>query len=466
MGLTLPTLVGVVLVAVFVVVAALRPRRAVVMYALLGATPPAVQLGAFAGRTITQGLLLAEALASILIVAWVVNRRPAGRLRTSFDTPLFMFAAVAAASLVASVALPDESIAGSVNFAVSVGQLLLVLWPVGVYLASAELIPSTAQLLLVQRAMIGLAVFQFAMPVVPELYRDYMVWAWTFGLFASPFAIAAAFGTTSIVNRVLLVGIALTPAARGIQEGKVFLYGFVLAGAATVLWLRASRMAAVAVGTLTAVALVAVFVAGEDALVGPLRGLIETERSQSSFGGDSGRGALAAAALSIWAEAPLLGVGPGNSYLYMLQRSPIGTPHNQYLNILTEFGIVGLVVWLWFLAATWSAGLRVFRRTIDPVHKTYVLGWLGVFAGMMVGGLTGDYQIHSIRNGGLELFSGYYLQWVLLGGLVTVARLEQLRSAAPAAAAASPLGSRRRWPRRVRVGDRRRAGRLQPRTAP
>ena len=54
-----------------------------------------------------------------------------------------------------------------------------------------------------------------------------------------------------------------------------------------------------------------------------------------------------------------------------------------------------------------------------------MLGWLGAFAGMVVGGITGDFMIHSIRNGGLELFSGYYLQWVLLGGLVAVARLEQ-----------------------------------------
>lgn len=465
MGFSLPTLVGIALVAVFVVVAALRPRRAVVLYALLGATPPAVQLGAFAGRTITQGLLLAEALASVLIVAWIANRTPGNRLRTSFDRPLFLFAIVAAASLVASVAVPDESVAASATFAVSVGQVLLVLWPIGVYLASAELLSSTAQLLFMQRAMIGLAAAQLAVPLMPAAYRDYMAWAWTFGLFASPFAIAAAFSATSTAHRVFLVAIALIPAARGVEDGKVFLYGFVLAGAAAVLWLRASRMAAVAVGTLTAVALVAVFVAGEDALLGPLRGLIETERSQSSFGGDSGRGALAAAALSIWAEAPLLGVGPGNSYLYMLQRSPIGTPHNQYLNILAEFGVVGLVVWLWFLAATWSAGLRVFRRTTNPAHKTFVLGWLGMFAGMMVGGLTGDYQIHSIRNGGLELFSGYYLQWVLLGGLVTVARLEQLRSVAPApAAAAAHPGQRRRWPRPARVVGRR-AGRLQPRTA-
>ena len=139
-----------------------------------------------------------------------------------------------------------------------------------------------------------------------------------------------------------------------------------------------------------------------------------------SFGGNSGRGALAAAALSIWQQAPILGVGPGNSYIYMLQRSPIGTPHNQYLNILVEFGILGLAAWLVFLVATWRAGLRIYQTATHPVHRTFALGWLGMFAGMVAGGVTGDFMVHSIRNGGIELFSGYYLQWVLLGGLVAI----------------------------------------------
>ena len=113
----------------------------------------------------------------------------------------------------------------------------------------------------------------------------------------------------------------------------------------------------------------------------------------------------------------------------MLQRSPIGTPHNQYLNILVEFGIVGLVAWLVFLVAAWRTGLRIYRDATHPVHRSFALGWLGMFAGMVAGGVTGDFMIHSIRNGGIELFSGYYLQWVLLGGLVAIPALE--RPAAP-----------------------------------
>jgi hypothetical protein len=118
----------------------------------------------------------------------------------------------------------------------------------------------------------------------------------------------------------------------------------------------------------------------------------------------------------------------------MLQRSPIGTPHNQYLNILVEFGILGLAAWLVFLAAAWRAGLRIYKNATHPVHRTFALGWLGMFAGMVAGGVTGDFMVHSIRNGGIELFSGYYLQWILLGGLVAIPAIERRMSAPQAAA--------------------------------
>ena len=225
--------------------------------------------------------------------------------------------------------------------------------------------------------------------------------------------------------RAFFVLIALLPFARGVDEGKAFLYGYVAVARLTVLAIRASRLGALLAGLSHRRGTDR----GHRALarrrsLRPLELLLNKERSQMSYGGATGRGGLALAAFSIWLEAPLLGVGPGNSYIYMLQRSPIGTPHNQYLNILVEFGIVGLVAWLVFLVAALRTGLRIYRDATHPVHRSFALGWLGMFAGMVAGGVTGDFMIHSIRNGGIELFSGYYLQWVLLGALVAVQRIE------------------------------------------
>ncbi|MGE0359979.1 MAG: O-antigen ligase family protein [Vicinamibacterales bacterium] len=423
---------------IFVAVALQRPARAVLAYSVLGAAPSLIQLGAFSGRTISQGLLLAEALATVLFGAWLTQRRSAPLLRAPFDGPLYAFAAVCAASMVGILLLPDYRIAANASLAVSFGQLLLVVWPIGVYLAAAEFITETSQLRWIHRAVVALAIAQIAAAIAPKPWEPYLGWAPTFGLFASPLALAAVFSTPSVAARAYYVVITLLPLVLGVLNGKAFLYGFVAVSGLAIMWLRASRLAAFLAAAAATVMLVAVGLFGEEALLLPAEVLLNKERSQMSFGGNSGRGALAAAAVSIWQQAPILGVGPGNSYVYMLQRSPIGTPHNQYLNLLVEFGILGLLSWLVFLVVAWRTGLRIYREATVPAHRTFALGWLGMFAGMVAGGITGDFMIHSIRNGGLELFSGYYLQWVLLGGLVAIPGIERRLRAPHTAATPRP----------------------------
>lgn len=413
-----------------------RPVRGIQLYAVLGATP-LLQLGAFSGRTISQGLMMAESLATVLAVVWLVRRSPRPRRWAPFETPWLVFAMVTVTSQIAVMLLPDHRVEQSA-IAVAAAQLLLVLWPIGVYLATAEFVTSTGHVAWIPRAVIALGTAQLAVPFVPQAWSPYLGWVWTFGIFASPFAFAAAFAARRLPARLVLVGLALLPFVRGIQEGKVFLYLYVMAAMATILWLRSSRLIAVVGATLAAVVLTALVIVGDDGLARPIQALVAKEQSQASYGGRSGRGQLARDALSIWQEAPLLGVGPANSYIYMLQRSPIGTPHNQYLNILVEFGAVGLAAWLAFLGVVARTGLRIYRRATHPVHRTFVLGWLGMFAGMVLGGVTGDFMVHSIRNGGIELFSGYYLQWIMLGGLVAVDRLERTARRRDEAVEASP----------------------------
>ncbi len=427
-GWTTPqSLAALALTAIFVGIVVTRRQRGVLAYAVLGATPPALQIASFSGRTVSQGLLLAEVLATVLVGTWLLGRERGRRwLRTPFDAPLLLMAASAILSLVAAELAPEARMAGQVTRAVSVGQVLLVLWPVGVYFASRELITRVEQLRWLQRVTLLLALPQLVMPWVPNDLQRYMAWTWTFGLYASPLALAAIFATRSWLTRLLYCGIVLIPLVRGVTSGKVFLYGFVVSAAVAILWVRARGASLVAALMLAVLLVAGALAAGSTSITSPFERLVDTERQQSSFEGKGGRGALIVAALSIWQEAPLLGVGPGNSYVYMLERSPIGTPHNQYMNILTEFGLVGLGIWLWFLAATFRTGLRVYHALVDPELRTYALGWIGVFAGMVAGSVTGDYMLHSIRNGGLELFQGYYPQWILLGGLVAAVDLQSV----------------------------------------
>ncbi len=72
-------------------------------------------------------------------------------------------------------------------------------------------------------------------------------------------------------------------------------------------------------------------------------------------------------------------------------------------------------------------GLKLWRTAREPVHRTLVLGWLGIFAGMLVGGFFGDFMLPSIRNDGLDLFAQFYVQWIILGLVVAASALEQRR---------------------------------------
>jgi hypothetical protein len=423
--LTPAALAGALITLVFAFIAFRRPARGVGLYAILGATPPLMQIGAFSGRTITQGLLLAEVLATVLVLAWLFRRPGGARVAaTPFNGPLLLFALVGVASLAAAQASPDPRVERDVTFLVSLGQVLLIIWPIGVYFVAANAIDHPRQIGRLCRAILWLAPAQFAMLVLPVEWRPPLAWAWTFGLFAVPVALVAATSASSPLHRLFYISIALVPLVRGVVTGKAFLYVFVLAAIVAISWVRNPRLLIGTGGSIATIVLLVVSLGGTRLVSEPFERLIAIEREQKSWGGRSGRVELGRVAFGIWSEAPVLGVGPGNSYVYMLQRGKIGTPHNQYLNILVEFGIVGLAVWLWFLVQTWRTSLNVYRRTRDPQLKTFTLIWLGTFAGMVVGSLTGDFMVHSVRNGGLELFSGYYLQWVLLGALVSVARFE------------------------------------------
>jgi O-antigen ligase len=100
----------------------------------------------------------------------------------------------------------------------------------------------------------------------------------------------------------------------------------------------------------------------------------------------SGRLQILAESLSLWKDNFIFGTGIGN-YSYAVNnvasyRSPINA-HNTYLEIATELGLVGLLVWL-FIVFMLVFGLVVFlKKMAGPDNKEYFaigLGLLGGFA--------------------------------------------------------------------------------------
>ena len=421
------TAFGLAVTAAFALLCFRDMRRALFVFVAIGWVP-FLRVLTLSGAQTTQPLLLAEALPSVMIAAWWLRRvrEPASPLVPSaVNRPLLLMVLVSVLSLLWSFGDLDPSVpATNVKLAVSLGQILLVVWPVGLYIVVADSISDAASIAKMRRLLTIMAVPAVALAAVPVAARTYIVWSVYFALAAGPWFVARSFDTASPLRRLGLWVLALSPFVYGLVIGKAFLYVTTLVALAVVVFLRARRFVAVSVLGALGVYLLLVAATGS-AVPGPLNDLLDIERRQQSWGGAGGRLALAADAIKIWSDHPLFGVGPGNSWPYMRRYSTLDTPHNQYLNLLLELGVVGLACFVWFLVAALKTGVDALGRVRGEEGRSLIIGWLGLFIGMVVSGLTGDYFFHSIRNNGLYLFSGYYLQWVLLGMVVSAAAVNR-----------------------------------------
>ncbi len=126
--------------------------------------------------------------------------------------------------------------------------------------------------------------------------------------------------------------------------------------------------------------------------------------------------------------SPLLGVGMANYYWYTSMFQILGyrvqfNSHNNYIDIIAQTGIIGLLVYLWLLWEIFRLGWRTLAVVPDGFAKAYMISAIGGLAGTLVAGMLGDWVIPFVYNVGLNGFRASVFAWLFLGGLVAVARL-------------------------------------------
>jgi O-antigen ligase len=384
-----------------------------------------VSIGAFGGSETVQGLLPVEALASVLFAVWLVTRGRRPIRSVPFNVTLLLMLPISALSLIAGFLMYDPSIAiEHMKLSVSLGQILLTMWPIAMYLVVANVVHDTQTIDTIRAIIIVLALPSMVLMVAPGAW-SYVDWSTSFALPASSFAFVECLQTPSTTKKAGWLLVTLAPAVYGIELGKAFYYGYVAVSSGIILWLAARRVVVAVLPLALAAYVIAVPLASSSMTPGFVRHLVVEEEEQQSLGGTGGRDRLILDGLGIWSRAPVLGVGPGNNYPYMLRYSAIGTAHNQYVNILMELGVVGLACFVVFLYQALRLGLRLWRTARVPSHRKLVLAWLGIFGGFLVGGFFGDFMLPSIRNSGLELFAEFYVQWIVLGLIVSASAIER-----------------------------------------
>jgi O-antigen ligase len=254
-----------------------------------------------------------------------------------------------------------------------------------------------------------------------------------FALPASSLSFAELLHTRSLPKRLGLFVLTVAPVGYGVQMDKAFYYSYVVVSVCVIACFEARRFVMVMASVVFATYVMAAPVLSSSLTPQFFERLVKSEEEQQSLGGRGGRDQLIEDGLGIWSRYPGLGVGPGNNYPYMLRYSSLGTAHNQYINILIELGVVGLACLLAFAVQAIRVGVRVWRSARERVHRTLALAWLGLFSGMLVGGFFGDFMLPSIRNSGLELFAEFYVQWIILGLLVSASAIERWHTVRAAA---------------------------------
>lgn len=234
-------------------------------------------------------------------------------------------------------------------------------------------------------ALIGLSNFFFNdMTRVSGPIRDPGDFGFVLGS-TVPLAIYRAATSTGVARLLRVVAILVLVAAIIGTFARADILALTAAGA----WVLATGRARIrwAVVVLAAVAMIglAAYEARPD--------LIEKSLTQKQYVAQrnvDSRFALWGVAIEEWQTSPLVGVGPGNYQVrfpefvspYLLR---IQTTHNAYLNILAELGLVGLTLFVLYLALSWDQ-LRQRARD-DPredwLRTAVAAGFLIAFVGAL-----------------------------------------------------------------------------------
>jgi O-antigen ligase len=118
----------------------------------------------------------------------------------------------------------------------------------------------------------------------------------------------------------------------------------------------------------------------------------------------------------------IFGTGPAGYAIYYMSyyKEDARSTHNNYLDILAQFGFVGAAIWLWFVAASVWEGWKIVQRAPPGFLRTLAIiatgGWIGAMASMFFG----DWILPFAYN---QTISGYkytVYSWLFLGMLICI----------------------------------------------
>lgn len=374
----------------------------------------------------------------LMLGIWALRMLGSGSLRLPSSPvvpPLLMLVGIAIFSFVAGLQ-PWLPFAQNAPLRAQAGGVAIFALSVGAFLLVAHFVRDLRWLQWLTWAFLGLAALYVIARMVPGLGAvanrlaqrgagdGSLFWTW---LVALAFSQAAFNRKLAMPWRVALGLLVTGTLGVALLQGRDWTSGWMppLAALLAVLLVAAPRLAVVA----AIPALVIAFLRSER-----IRGLL--------LGGDndyslSTRLEAAEILLNIVQQSnPILGLGPANYYWYTPMFPIRGyavqfNSHNQYIDLLAQTGILGLLCFVWFAVALGWVGWRLRTRAPEGFARAYVYGALGGLAGTLVAGGLGDWVLPFVYNIGFQGFRASVIGWLFMGGLVAVGAIVERASASP-----------------------------------
>jgi O-antigen ligase len=128
--------------------------------------------------------------------------------------------------------------------------------------------------------------------------------------------------------------------------------------------------------------------------------------------------------------SPVLGLGPANYYHYTPLYSYGGffvklNSHNNYWDIVVQYGLVGMVLFTWIIFLLARIGWRLRRQVTDGFSKAYVNGMLAVLVAILAAGAMADWFLPFLYNIGMPGFRSSIFSWIFLGGLLSLDAIQR-----------------------------------------
>ncbi len=145
--------------------------------------------------------------------------------------------------------------------------------------------------------------------------------------------------------------------------------------------------------------------------------------------------ALTGRVLEVTMRNPITGLGPAAYRSYARMKplpygkafwiAPNVSSHNNYVDLFSHVGLLGLGIFFWFATELTVLGFRLRAYFTEGFAAGYVNAMLAAWAGSLVLMLFADWILPFVYNIGFPGFQASVLVWLFLGGLVSLEQMSR-----------------------------------------